>query len=460
MYFGYDLKANQARKSSPLQSLLHPKRYLRFHSITAGIILLGAIWLNTDYTPADKLNSISDSETTQNQAPRTQQPLKLPENEAPISIHPAVTTPQDTGTWHEAIVKRGDTLSSIFSNLNIYSQLSDVFALGKKAQGFKSIYPGQRMRIRIDRGALQELIYELNEKDRLHVTRAKRGLTIKRINRPPEIRQVVAMGKINHSLFRAAHAVGLPSQLIMKFVNILGWDIDFALDIRQGDSFTIIYEEHFIDDKKVGEGDIVALEFINQGKTYRSFRYRNAQGLTNYYTPDGHIMRKPFLRTPVDFARISSKFNLKRKHPLLNKIRAHKGVDYAAPEGTPIKAAGDGKVIFKNSKGSYGKTIIIKHGSRYSTLYAHMSRFARKIKVGHRVIQGQIIGYVGKTGLASGPHLHYEFRINGVHRNPLTVKLPPARPLPNSELDKFLTNIKPLAHQLNLNGHAMVAVNN
>ena len=465
MYFGSDLKVDQTRKSSPLQAFLRNKRCLRFHLITAGIItagsiLVGAILASPDYTPVDTHRSISGPEYTQSQASRTQRPLELPDEEAPNSTNPAVTAPQDNSIWHEAIVKPGDTLSSIFSNLNIYSQLPDVFSVGKEVQSFKSIYPGQRIRIRIHAGSLQELIYEVDDKDRLHITRTDQGLTIKRISRPPEIRQVVATGKIDHSLFRAAHTVGLPSQLIMKLITILGWDIDFALDIRQGDSFTVVYEENFIDGKKVAEGDIVALEFVNQGEVYRAFRYRNAQGRTDYYTSDGYIMRKPFLRTPVDVARISSKFNLKRKHPLLNRIRAHKGVDYAAPKGTPIKATGDGKVIFKNNKGGYGKTIILKHGSKYSTLYAHMSRFARNVRIGSQVKQGQIIGYIGKTGLASGPHLHYEFRINGVHRNPLTVELPSVKSLPDSQVGEFLAKIQPLVDQLNLHGGALVTAKN
>ena len=234
----------------------------------------------------------------------------------------------------------------------------------------------------------------------------------------------------------------------MALAGIFGWDIDFALDIRQGDSFTVMYEELLLDGEKVGDGNIIAAEFINDDRTYRAYRYTDSKEKTEYYSPDGKSMRKPFMRTPVDLARISSRFNLRRKHPVLNKIRAHKGVDYAAATGTAIKATGDGKVVHRGRKGGYGNTIILRHGNTYTTLYAHMSKYARKTGVGSRVKQGQIIGYIGSTGLATGPHLHYEFRVNGVHRNPLKVKLPSAKPLPESEMGRFQTSIQPLIVQL------------
>ena len=218
----------------------------------------------------------------------------------------------------------------------------------------------------------------------------------------------------------------------MELANIFGWDIDFALDIRAGDHFTVIYEERFLNGEKIGNGPILAAEFVNQGRSYKAIRYSDAGNRSDYYSPTGLSMRKAFLRTPVDFRRISSRFG-KRKHPILNRMRMHTGVDYAASRGTPIRAAGDGKVIHKGRKGGYGRTVIIQHGGRYSTLYAHMNSYRRGVYTGKRVKQGQIIGYVGSSGRATGPHLHYEFRVNGVHRNPLTVKLPSAKPI-NSKL--------------------------
>ena len=239
------------------------------------------------------------------------------------------------------------------------------------------------------------------------------------------------------SLFLAGQRAGLSDKLIMEMVSLFGWDIDFALDIRKGDEFKLIYQEQYKDDQKVGDGPIVAAVFTNRNEAFRAVRYTTPDGDTNYYNENGASMRKAFLRTPLKFSRISSRFNLRRKHPVLNRIRAHKGVDYAAPTGTPIKATGDGTVTLAGRKGGYGRTVILKHGGTRSTLYAHMSSISKNIRRGKRVKQGQIIGYVGKSGLATGPHLHYEFRVNGVHRNPLTVKFPNASGVPKKYLADF-----------------------
>ena len=266
-----------------------------------------------------------------------------------------------------------------------------------------------------------------------------------------ETRQTHAAGVIDSSLFMAAQEAGISQNVIMELANVVGWDIDFALDIRKGDSFTVLYEELYRNGEKISDGDILAAEFINDGKAYRAVRYTNPQtNVSEYFTPDGKSMRKAFLRTPVNFARISSRFSTGRYHPVLHKVRAHKGVDYAAKSGTPIYAAGDGKVIFKGNKGGYGKTMIIQHGSKYTTLYAHLKTYNRKLKNGSRVKQGQTIAYVGKSGLATGPHLHYEFRVNGVHRNPLTVKLPASQPVPKRYMADFELTTTPVFAQLDL----------
>ena len=234
----------------------------------------------------------------------------------------------------------------------------------------------------------------------------------------------------------------------MELANIFGYDIDFAREIRKGDHFELVYEEKQVDGEKVGTGEILAARFTNRGKEYQAVRYTNKQGITSYYLPNGQSMRKAFIRTPVDFARISSRFSMGRKHPILNKIRAHKGVDYAAPRGTPIKAAGAGKVILAGRKGGYGNTVIIQHGGTYRTLYAHMNGFARGVRNGVAVKQGQVIGYIGTTGLSTGPHLHYEFLVNGVHRDPLSIKLPMADPIAANEKQRFLQQTQPLFAQL------------
>jgi murein DD-endopeptidase MepM/ murein hydrolase activator NlpD len=235
----------------------------------------------------------------------------------------------------------------------------------------------------------------------------------------------------------------------MQLSEIFAWDIDFALNLRKNDQITVVYEKLFVDDKEIGTGNIISAEFVNQGHSYTAVRFEDVQGNASYFSPDGKSMRKPFLRTPVNFARISSHFNLKRRHPVLNRIRAHKGVDYAAKTGTPVKTTGDGKIIYRGRKGGYGRVVIVQHGKSYRTLYAHLSNYRKGQKVGSRVKQGQTIGYIGKSGLATGPHLHYEFRVNGVHRNPLTVKLPHTDPIKKSLLAEFKKQTQPLIAQLN-----------
>jgi murein DD-endopeptidase MepM/ murein hydrolase activator NlpD len=234
----------------------------------------------------------------------------------------------------------------------------------------------------------------------------------------------------------------------MNIAGIFAWDIDFVLDIRQGDNFVVQYEEVWQDGAYVTDGEIIAAEFNNDDQTYRAVRFIDEDGYSDYFTPEGESVRKAFIRAPVDFTRISSNFNPNRRHPILNSIRAHRGVDYAAPKGTPIKAAGDGKVIFRGVKGGYGNTVILQHGGNITTLYAHMSSFAAKASIGTRVRQGQTIGFVGATGLATASHLHYEYRLNGVHRNPRTVPLPKAEPIDSKYREAFLASVPEILAEL------------
>jgi len=335
------------------------------------------------------------------------------------------------------IIKTGDNLSNIFTSLGLNSDLHEILQLGESVKELKSIHPQQKIHFYLKDDSLIKLELETSLNRQLQIIQEQEKYIVNEVVRDFDIQTQSAHSIIQDSLFLSGQRAGLSDSIIMQLANIFGWDIDFALDIRSGDRFSVIYEEKYLDGVKVKDGEIIVAEFVNSGKSFRAIRYTDSQNKTDYYSDSGRSMRKPFLRTPVDFARISSKFNLKRKHPILNTIRAHKGVDYAAAIGTPIMAAGDGKVIYRGSKGGYGRTIIIQHGSQYSTLYAHMHKYAHRTQKGARVKQGQIIGYIGKSGLASGPHLHYEFRVNGVHRNPLTVKLPDAEPLPESELIRF-----------------------
>jgi murein DD-endopeptidase MepM/ murein hydrolase activator NlpD len=228
---------------------------------------------------------------------------------------------------------------------------------------------------------------------------------------------------------------------------VFGYDIDFAQDLRVGDSFHVVYEDIYRDGERLRGGDIIAATFVNQGKTYQVFRYTYADGKTEYYDGDGRPMKKSFLRMPIDFARLSSRFSNARRHPVLGTVRAHRGVDYAAATGTPIKAAGDGRITFAGWRNGYGRTVILDHGNGVTTLYAHMSRFS-SYKTGARVSQGATIGFVGASGLASGPHLHYEFRVHGVHRDPLTVTMPKPEPLPAGELARFREQTQPMLARL------------
>lgn len=251
-----------------------------------------------------------------------------------------------------------------------------------------------------------------------------------------------AHGIINSSLSLAGQQAGLSDELIMQLTSIFAWDIDFATNLRQGDQFTVVYEEG------LRSNQIIAAEFVNQGRVFTAIRYHDADGNFHYYSPEGRPMRKAFLSTPVDFSRISSGFNAHRKHPILNRIRAHKGVDYAARTGTPVKATGDGNIIFLGNKGAYGRVMIIAHGEHYETLYAHLSDFKQGLQSGDQVTQGEVIAYVGQTGLATGPHLHYEFRVDGEHRNPEKLDLAQATPLNADLLDAFKTQTRPIVAQL------------
>lgn len=352
------------------------------------------------------------------------QPNNKPEAETSVAIPPTKID------WSTVRVKNGDSLALIFARQGLKPQeLYRLMRAGKETAALKHLTPGQQFRFHIENNSLQQMAYEIGQHKTLHAKRnTSNGFSVQTETRQLETRITNASGVIDSSLFLAGHKSGLSDNLIMELAGIFGWDIDFALDIRSGDHFTVVYEELFLDGLKQSDGNIIAAEFVNRGKTYRALRYTDASKRSDYYSTDGNSMRKAFIRTPVDFTRISSRFG-KRKHPILKKWKNHHGVDYVAPRGTPIKAAGDGKIVHRGRKGGYGKTVIIQHGGSYSTLYAHMSSYSRGQRRGKHVRQGQIIGYVGTTGRSTGPHLHYEFRVNGVHRNPLTVRLPDAAPI-------------------------------
>jgi murein DD-endopeptidase MepM/ murein hydrolase activator NlpD len=379
-----------------------------------------------------------------NSAEDTQETAQAEPVPAPVPV-PAVEE-KKPASHREVIVAKGDTLSTLFGKVGLpATAVHEILASDKQAKQFSQLKHGQKLEFELSpEGQLTNLHSKLSDLESISLTKNDKGYTFNRITAKPTVRSAYVHGVINSSLSQSAARAGLSHSLTMDMASVFGYDVDFAQDIRQGDEFDVIYEQKVVNGKAVGNGPILSARFTNRGKTYTAVRYTNKQGNSSYYTADGNSMRKAFIRTPVDFARISSKFSMGRKHPILNKIRAHKGVDYAAPRGTPIKAAGDGKVLLAGRRGGYGNTVILQHGNTYTTLYGHMQGFAKGVKTGGTVKQGQVIGYIGTTGLSTGPHLHYEFQVNGVHVDPLGQKLPMADPIAKAERARFLAQSQPL----------------
>ena len=394
------------------------------------------------------MNGASDNTKPKPPRVRSVQSLQLPERfEKPQQPQQLSTQPE---TWLEHTIKSGENLAIIFSKLGLSkTTLHRIIQTDHLTRELNSIRPGQKLKILIDtQGTLVELLLEKKPLQTIVVSKSDSGFTSKKVNKQTQTEIAYAHGLIKNSLYVDAKKAGLSNKLIMQLANIFAWDIDFALSLRVGDQFTIIYEKIFLNGELFDTGEILAADFENRGINYQALRYITPDGRSDYYSPDGKSLRKAFLRSPVNFARISSRFNLRRRHPILNRIRAHKGVDYAAGTGTPVRATGDGKIVHRGRKGGYGRTVIIRHAQKYSTLYAHLSRYNSKRKTGARVKQGQIIGYVGTSGLATGPHLHYEFRVNGIHKNPLTIKLPKSKPIAKQFLADFKTSTQMLLGQL------------
>ena len=362
---------------------------------------------------------------------------------------PIVAQQASVASIIEVVVGRNDTLDAIFRRMALNkSDLAAIRNLPGIRQSLDFLKPGDSIKLTHTDGDIKELTRKVSETQTLDVVRQDSGFEAKMIDNPVQIRVRTARATIDSSLFQAAGAADISDTVALKLANVFAWDIDFVLDIREGDRFTAVYEQVFQDGKYLRDGEVLAAEFVNNGKVYRAVRFVADDGRAGYYTPAGLAMRKAFLRAPLEFTRVSSAFNPHRRHPILNLIRGHMGTDYAAPIGTPVHAAGDGHVSFVGQRGGYGNAIVLSHGANVSTLYGHMSRFARNIHVGTRVQQGEVIGYVGMTGLATGPHLHYEYLTGGVHRNPQTVQLPGAEPLRAQDLQKFRDMAAPLLADL------------
>jgi murein DD-endopeptidase MepM/ murein hydrolase activator NlpD len=351
----------------------------------------------------------------------------------------------------DVIVSRNDTLDRIFRRLQLnLADLASLRALPGLKAHLDSLRPGESLRFTHKDGELLGLERRLNDAQTLEVTRAGDGLRANVVQNALETRTRTVGGRISSSLFEAVESAGAHDQTAVALGDIFGWDVDFVLDVRPGDSFVVTYEELWRDGHYLKDGPVLAASFVNQGREYRAVRYTDPSGITSYYAPDGRSMRKAFLRAPLEFSRVSSGFNTARMHPILNRIRAHKGVDYAAPIGTPVRAAGDGVIRFAGVMGGYGNLVEIQHTHSITTVYGHLSRFAHGMRAGTRVAQGTVIAYVGMTGLATGPHLHYEYRVDGAFRNPQTVALPAAAPISPTYGADFHAHTDPLLASLDL----------
>lgn len=367
--------------------------------------------------------------------------------------------PQPGDAMQRVEVRSGDSLYRIFGRNGLpQGDLLDLLASGTEGKKLKRLRPGQAVSFQLGPGGeIAEFHHAVDELTTVRFTRSEEGFTSRVVTRDYDRSLAVKGGVIRSSLFAAAN--GIPEQVVHEFVSVLEWDVDFSRDLLPGDSFSLLYEELSVDGRRVRSGDVLALEFRSQraGKPIRAFRYTDSDGETDYFTPDGQSLRRAFTRNPLRFTRISSRFSKSRLHPKLRIWRAHRGVDYAASRGTRVRATGGGQVSFVGRKGGYGKTIVLTHGRGYSTLYAHLSGYAKGIRKGTRVRQGQLIGYVGSTGVATGPHLHYEFRINGVHRDPLTMALPRTAPLGKDEMKRFRQTIAPLMARIDTLGVTKLA---
>lgn len=400
-------------------------------------------------SPAVRLNAIYERKYTQPEPhiAKAIEPIRV----ARIDPHPPKSSKLAPSIeWQSHNVSRGDTLGRIFSQFSIDIGLASRIVEHDTAQTLKKLMPGHELSLGFNPdGDLVELRYELTRMEEILIRFEDSELvTVNQRQIPTGTRERTISQAIGSSLFLSASKAGLSDRLIMELVSIFGWDIDFARDIKSGDRFSILYEELFRDGRSIGTGDIVAAEFVTGGAVYHAVRHIDESGRKQYFDLEGNNLRGTFLKTPMRVSRVTSGFSKRRYHPVLKKWRAHRGVDYGAPSGTPVLATGDGRVHSIGRNGGYGNALVLKHGGQYSTLYAHLSGFREGLQNGSKVKQGEVIGYVGATGLATGPHLHYEFRVNGVHRDPLAYDTPRAQPIPERYRETFLAMARERISQL------------
>ena len=413
------------------------------HSLGVLTLTLGAVLILAGLVGSDQVEA--------NRAPTPiAVPLDIAPSKATTDAGDVYSTAQVTGeqagynaSWRDMEVRKGDSLSMIFGRAGLNStDLQSVLDADARSKSLRSIYPGQTVSIKVDsEGRLSEMRYARSPLETRIFTRNGEGFSVAEETRSPEVRKAFRHANLKSSLFEAGQEAGLSGRMILEFASVFGGVIDFVLDPRAGDSFSVLYEEQYLDGEKVGEGAIIAAEYVNDGKRFAAYRYTDSNGDQGYFSADGVSMRKAFMLAPLDFTRVSSNFNMRRMHPIMKVIRPHRGVDYSASTGTPVYASGDGKVTASGYSRSNGNYVYIQHDNRYMTRYLHLHK--RTVKPGERVKQGQTIGTVGATGLATGPHLHYEFLVDGVHKNPRTAleSLPRARTLAGKELASFRAKI-------------------
>jgi murein DD-endopeptidase MepM/ murein hydrolase activator NlpD len=410
--------------------------------VLLAVILSALLWFSYD---AYKPHAVTD---TSNETNRSSAPSALPELAPPPPPEPTVET-----TKISLKVKGGDTASSLFKQAHFGPALVDaLLASTPEKEVLSALRPGQELIFTVDKDQQLlslNIIKSFTESHQFDIQESGVYQYTSLLRTPERIR-ATKEAVISNSLYLAGQRADIPDKKIKEIADIFDGVIDFLLDVREGDTFRVLHEEEYLDGANIGFGNILAAEFTNQGKSYVAIRYTDRDGNTGFYSPEGQSMKKAFLKTPLDISRITSNFSLARRHPILNTIRAHKGTDYAAPQGTPIKATADGRVTFADRNSSFGKLIVVQHGDRYATKYAHLSDYKKGIKAGVRVKQGDIIGYVGATGAATGPHLHYEFLVDGVHKDSRTIlnDLPKSISIPNADKEHFSTSIAPLVAAL------------
>lgn len=378
----------------------------------------------------------------------------------PVELTLSATQPPEMSVyWRSDRVQRGDTVSELLRRVNVQDPAADEFLRrAASVRSFRQLRVGRAFQVETDDAHnLLSLRYADNDGNQVQVLKDGSSFRVTEQLAETERRIFVQTGEISSSLYAATDEAGLPDAIANQLVDIFGGDIDFHRDLRQHDKFSVIYEMNYANGESTQTGRILAAEFINHGRTFRAFHFQNSRHGGDYFSPDGKSMRKAFLRSPIEFSRVSSGFSRSRFHPVLNKWRAHKGVDYAAPIGTKVRSTADGVVSFVGQQGGYGNVVILQHQGQYQTVYGHLSRFAASLRRGQRVGQGEVIGYVGKTGLASGPHLHYEFKVGGIQRDPLKIALPDGKPISEAQRTAFSEATHDLNARLSLLRNTRIA---